>query len=446
MKSRLPSTPMEALAISGGLRFAVNTVHFFADLFGFWKHPRVVAAADFEDMTLLDKMYWAYKSKKPVSLPEKQMKICSMSQPVNGPLPIPAGFIKQHSLTLSAVGDLIKLDGLENSTDILYEKVAPLIFDADISTANLESQLSTKEAGAYTFNEKETPPLYLTKPQYEALKGHKGKRYTLLHTACNHTFDMGREGFETTLSQLELDGIMDLGTNRTPEDRQKGRILEKNGIKIGFVSATFGLSGKPIPEGMEYAVNVVKFHREEKDISLLNEQVAYCKGKGCDLLIASLHWGYEYEFFPRAHQVQIAHELADKGVDLIISHHAHVIQPVECYKPAGKPGRNVVIAYSLGNLTSSFSAPHLVLSGILGVKIAKGTVEGEAGEKTFIEDVRLTPVVQTEDEKDGKSVVRLEIMKDYMMNRRKETGESQNRYFPEIERLSGVMGYYHVFE
>jgi len=436
MKSRLPATPLDALSISGVLRFIVKILHGSADIFGYWKYPSKKAAADFEDWSLLDKIRWGYKSKNPVLRGEKGAQLEAFFKNNQKKFSLPEGFGKKYSVTFSAVGDLIKVKGLENSRDKLYEKITGLIFDKDISYANLESQLTNRDIGGYTFNEKETPPLCLTKDQYDVIKGHKGKQFTLMHTACNHTFDMGLEGVATTLAQLEKDNILDLGTNRHPAEQQQGRIIEKNGIKIGFVSATFGLNGKVVPQGKEYMVNVVKFHPYQKKqadskpgLTLLNNQIAYCREQGCDIIIASLHWGYEYEFFPRQHQVEMAHAIVEAGVDVIVAHHAHVLQPVEYYRPQRDPDRTAVIAYSLGNLTTSFSAPHLVLSGVLNLTIEKGNVNGE--EKTVVREAQLIPVVQRDFMAGDLPVIQLEKLETFPGNKTSE----------ERDYISAVEGY-----
>lgn len=433
MPGMLPATPMDALSISGPLRAAVKIIHTCADIFKFWKFPLQNLPGDFEEWSLMQKMYWGYKSKKPVTRAEKGSQLEAFFKN-NRSFHPPHGFQPQHTVTLGAVGDLIKVDGLENSGDSLYEHVEDLIFKKDISLANLESQLTSQDTGAIIFSDKDTPPLCLTESQYETVKGHKGKNFTLVHTACNHTFDMGLEGLETTLAQLEKDGITDLGTNRTPDRQPQGRIMEKNGIKIGFVSTTFGLNGKQVPEGKDYMVNVVKFHRPgpdgyNADLSLLERQIEYCKQQQCDIILASLHWGYEYEFFPRQHQVDMAHRIVEMGADAIISHHAHVIQPMECYRPQRDPNRTAVIAYSLGNLTYSFSAPHLVLSAALDLTISKGTIGGE--EKTMITGARLIPLVQVETHREGKRVLQVLPLETYI----DMAGGDEN------ERVSSIRSY-----
>jgi len=274
--STLPTTPLDALKISGALKVIVKTIHTSADIFKSWKYPSPTASADFETMSLMDKIYWGYKSKKPVLYPEPNTPPAEFIKRNNTSIKLPADFNEVKTVTFSAVGDLIKVNGLENSKDKFYEKISDLVFDAGISYANLESQLTSQDIGGYTFSDKETPPLCCTQEEYETLKGYNGKQYTLMHTACNHTFDMGIEGLETTLVQLAKDNIIDLGTNREPDEQQKAKIIEVKGIKFGFISATFGLNGKEIPKGKEYTVNVVKFHPlvnkkmiQSPDLSLL---------------------------------------------------------------------------------------------------------------------------------------------------------------------------------
>jgi len=410
MRSTLPATPMDALKISPVLAAVVKIIHLAADILGFWKSPSRKAAADFEDMGLLDKIYWGYKSKKPVRRPCKELDLHTFTLVVTKERLLQGNFERNQTVTFAAVGDLIKVDGLENSRDWLYQPVEDVIFSRDLVYGNLESQLTRQPLSAYTFSDKEAPPLCCSIEQYVALSRHKDRRFDLFHTATNHTMDMGPEGLDTTLEQLASDGILDVGTNRSAEEAAKCRVVEKNGIKIGFVSATYGLNGKPLPDGREYAVNQVKFHPGPErqgpvDWTQLQRQLNDCRSQGCDFIVASLHWGYEYECFPRGHQQRLAHQLAEEGVDLIVAHHPHVLQPLELYRPRRDPRKVVPIAYSLGNLTSSFSAPHLILSGVLNVSISKGVLDGQP--ITSVDTAEIVPVVQTEDSREGKRALRI---------------------------------------
>ncbi len=439
MPGRLLATPRKALAISPLLRFIVNVVFKCADIFCFWKYPSQKAAADFEDMTLLDKIYWAYKCKKPITRSEQGSHLEEFFKSSDQVISLPGEFKKKMTITLSAAGDLYKVDSLENSKDLLYEKVADLIFEKDISYANLESQLTNQEINSITFSEKEGPPLACSRDQFAALKGHKRKKFTVMHTACNHTLDMGLEGVETTLAQLEKDDIIDVGTNRSESEQEKARIIEKKGIKIGFVSASYGLNGKEIPEGRGYLVNVIRFHQKPGpvDLSLLEKQISFCKDQVCDLIIASLHWGYEYEFFPRRDQVDMAHLIVEIGADIVIAHHPHVLQPVEYYRTRRDPNRTALIAYSLGNLTTSFSAPHIVLSGILNLSLARGFLNSQ--EKTYIESAEIIPVVQWEAESAGLPIIQIEKLDDLIDQAKKGKRKEEKKYIARIARYANLV-------
>ncbi len=440
MTSRLPATPMDALNISPALAVVVKTIHLAADIFGFWRSPSKKAAADFENMSLLDKIYWGYKSKKPVLRPCKDLDAGAIAEGHNKNISVPDDFVRRQTLTFAAVGDLIKVEGLEHSLDVLYKPVEDIIFSKDVVYGNLESQLTGQQLSSYTFSDKDAPPLCCSLEQYHALSRHKNRRFDVFHTATNHTMDMGEEGLDTTLERLALDGIIDLGTNRTPEEREQCRIIEKNGIKIGFVSATYGLNGKPLPEGREYSVNEVKFHpgggrTGAADWSLLRMQIADCRRRQCDYIIASLHWGYEYECFPRGHQQHIARQLAEEGVDLIVAHHPHVLQPLELYRPRRDQLKVVPIAYSLGNLTSSFSSPHLVLSGVLNVTVSKGTLAGAP--ITLTEEAKLIPVVQTEASVEGKDI--LQILPLEALDERPGKDEKEKTYIRRLHRYARLV-------
>ncbi len=63
--------------------------------------------------------------------------------------------------------------------------------------------------------------------------------------------------------------------------------------------------------------------------------------------MVSLHWGVEYQSDPTSAQVALAQGLLGSGaIDLIVGHHAHVVQPI------GRVGERHVV-YGLGNLVSN---------------------------------------------------------------------------------------------
>jgi poly-gamma-glutamate synthesis protein (capsule biosynthesis protein) len=368
-------------------------------ILGLWRYPskrdpEQWFSNDFQNM-ILYRMYHSYKLAKPIKKPEKGSKLeeyfAEKRRQINQRL-LPKGFQGKTGVTISAVGDLINNKSLENSMDTFYSKIAELIFNVDISIANLESTLTNSKV------ENTGLQVNANLEQFNILKGYKDKHYTIFCTANNHILDRGIEGFETTHDRLEAEGFFYVGTNRSPEDQKKGLIITSNGIKFGFVAATYSVNKNPFPNGKDYLVNLIPFHRcqEKVDVSLLEEQISYCLNKNCDFIIVSLHWGIEYEFFPWKNQVNIAHHLIEYGADAIISHHTHNVQPYEIYQTRRDPYRKAPIFYGLGNLSSMVSnpKPYFSLSLIANFDVVKGFVNGVP--KTLVAHVNGTPVLQME--------------------------------------------------
>lgn len=419
MRSELPATPIDVLDISSlKTKLKVKAAVGLAEIFGFWKHPLDGAATAAEEMTLRDIYYWVYKCANPVTRAEKGTSPDRLFNRDGRIVRLPDGFKKEKTITFGAAGDLLRAEGMdEHLQDVLFEKVAHLLFDQTVSYANFESPITGQELVEEVIGDRGPPIECSSRAQFDALKGHKGKQFTVMNTANNHMCDMGLEGVETTLGVLQEEGILDVGTNRRPEEAGEGRLLTSNGIKIGFVSTTFGLNGHTLPAGEEYRVNVSKLLSVavEPDLSLLRQQIEHCKSAGCDFIIGSIHWGYEFEFFPRQRQIDMAHTLIEWGVDAIIAHHPHVIQPVEYYRTKRDPDRVAVIAYSLGTLTWGFSAPHLVLSLILNLTLAKGRSGGK--DRTYIDAASVTPVFRGSTDQDGRRMTRIEKLADHLDGR-----------------------------
>lgn len=107
--------------------------------------------------------------------------------------------------------------------------------------------------------------------------------------------------------------------------------------------------------GIEYAINseIAKLNVKGVNVAVIGlyqldgsaDRIissVMSKAADADLKIVQIHWGIEKEAEPSEEQVNLAHIAIDKGADLVIGHHPHVLQGVEKYK--GK-----YICYSLGN-------------------------------------------------------------------------------------------------
>ncbi|GAB6110230.1 CapA family protein [Fusibacter bizertensis] len=357
---------------------------------GLWSEPEDMI---FDPNNIEFASYWLHKARNPIKKGLKgyaletyfePFKKCKMTwQPDN--------FIKAKEYRLSASGDLMFAKHIENSKDILYSQVESLIFNSDFAYANLESTLSKDGPKAFSVKETgETPHINITKPQYDALVKHKNYKFNALQISNNHIMDCGEEGARITMNQLRNDGIAYLGVYENKADANRVTYTMMHQIKIGWVAHTFSLNGKKLPDEKAWLCDVTPFHMVKGvDTSRIERQIKEAKMEGCDLVVVTLHWGLEHEFYPHPDQLRWAHKFAELGADAIICHHPHVCQPYELYKPESLPDKIVPILYSLGNLTPAYGSAATVLSLVANLTISQGELNGQ--KQTLITGLALTP-------------------------------------------------------
>ena len=110
----------------------------------------------------------------------------------------------------------------------------------------------------------------------------------VVSTANNHCMDTNYTGLVSTLKYLDEAEIAHTGTNATVEDQNKILVKDVNGIKIAFLSFTYGTNGIPIPKDKSFAVNLI-------DEDLILQQIKLAKQEEPDLICANMHWGIEYQ-------------------------------------------------------------------------------------------------------------------------------------------------------
>ncbi|MET9274218.1 CapA family protein [Kribbella sp. NPDC003557] len=251
-------------------------------------------------------------------------------------------------LTVVATGDVLlherlwttaKRDGKDGRWDFapLMSSVKPLVQKADLAIAHLETPLA-RAGGPY-----HGYPLFQGPPQIAAALKQTG--YDLCTTASNHSFDGGAAGVDRTLDTLDKVGLKHAGTARSRAEAEQITIVDVNGVKVASLSFTFGFNGLPYPNGETWRAGKIS----AKTITLKAQEA---RDRGADLVLVSCHWGTEYSNKLNDQQREIAPQLlADSNIDLVIGHHAHVVQPME--EIDGK-----WVAYGLGNLVAAHREPN----------------------------------------------------------------------------------------
>ncbi len=217
-----------------------------------------------------------------------------------------------------------------------FADVAPIISRADLAVVNLETPLGGAPYSGY--------PCFCAPDTYADALTAAG--FDLMLTANNHTLDRRDKGLRRTIEQLDSKGIPHVGTYRSKADRDSlvPKIISVKGFKLGILNYTYGTNGIQ-PQG-DVVVNYIDHRRIAADIDA-------ARRKGAELIVAAIHWGVEYRLLPNDSQRSLADFLADKGVELIIGGHPHVIQPMEMRPQAGPDKRPALVVYSLGNFISN---------------------------------------------------------------------------------------------
>ena len=234
--------------------------------------------------------------------------------------------------------------------DFLFANVADVFRQADFGFVNLETPVApahSRGSKPFQFD----APIHLL----EALKFSGVK---MVSFANNHVFDQGYAGFGETQEHLREQGLLFIGAGSNAESAWQPVILQKNGIKVGWLGMTRWLNGGRNPE-KDNDPHVAFFPYPDEsmgatgyDENAVLEAIKTAKSQ-CDLLVVSIHWGVEYAVAPNAKDVDIAHDMLEAGASAVVAHHPHVLQPIETYLTHDK--RNTVIFYSLGNFLSNQS-------------------------------------------------------------------------------------------
>jgi poly-gamma-glutamate synthesis protein (capsule biosynthesis protein) len=163
---------------------------------------------------------------------------------------------------------------------------------------------------------------------------------------------------------LDEIGLAHCGVGATLEEARKPAIIEREGLRIGFLSYTsvFWPSNhaagaitpgcatikayeafQPGPRAVEMPGGdpIVRTFADALELDAMRRDIAALRDR-VDLVMLSCHWGVSARIEPVDYQKEIARAAIDAGADMVFGHHPHEVQGAETYR--GKP-----IFYSLGN-------------------------------------------------------------------------------------------------
>lgn len=229
--------------------------------------------------------------------------------------------VKGTTITITAVGDCtigyddnfgyhnsFNYEYDKNGAEYFFENVKEIFEKDDLTIINLES--------TFTDHNQKRPKKFNFKAPYNYVDILNKGNIELVNLANNHTYDYGEIGYVDTKNTLQKANINYFGNDNY-------YIYEKNNIKIGFAGI---------------------FCIEWNCTNKVDKAIAELKAQDVDSIVLSFHWGIEKDYKQSNYQTKIGHYSIDKGADLIIGHHPHVLQGIEKYK-------DKYIVYSLANFS-----------------------------------------------------------------------------------------------
>ena len=262
---------------------------------------------------------------------------------------------------LHLLGD-INLLGVENPA-IPFRKVAPALKAADAVFANLECCLFDPAEKREIMRDDQSgfEGLYAPPRSGEALRL---AGVQVIGNANNQNY--GAEAILASNRRLDELGIAHAGTGPDKAAARAPVIIERNGLKIGFMQRTSqywpnnheaGARTAGVAAMKAYTAYQPPYYKDNRIppnrpgapakvitwvdpdyLAELKADVAALR-RQCDIVISSHHWGYAEEILQ--YQRELAHAAIDAGADLVMGHGPHFPLAVEFYQ--GKP-----VYYGLG--------------------------------------------------------------------------------------------------
>ena len=252
-----------------------------------------------------------------------------------------------------------------------YAGVSDIIKNADIAFINQET-LMCGEGYALSYYPMFNSPQELGYDIQEL-------GFDVVNISNNHMLDKGADGLSKTISFWKnMDEVLMIGGYENAEDFDNIRFIEKNGLKIAFLSYTYATNGLLKPASSPLVIPYINDEDIIRQTSLARE----C----ADMVFVSVHWGDEGSFTPNSEQKRVAQLFADCKVDAIIGHHPHVIQPVEWLE--GTEGNKTLCVYSLGNFMAQQAYDYNMIGGIVSFDIVHSEEKAPC-----LENVMFTPTV-----------------------------------------------------
>ena len=198
----------------------------------------------------------------------------------------------------------------ENGYEYFFANVKSIFEQDDLTVVNFEGTLTNADSSERL----DKQYAFKADPSYVQILSTSG--VDAANMANNHSEDYGEQSYTDTLQYLSEAGITTFGYSDS-------KVIDVKGVKVGLVG-------------------ILELFEEMDCQYKMIEQIEAVEAQGAQIIIVTMHWGEEAQYYYDQDQYDLGRIAIDHGADLVIGHHPHRVQAIETYK-----GKNIV--YSLGN-------------------------------------------------------------------------------------------------
>lgn len=256
----------------------------------------------------------------------------------------------KYSAELTFVGDFLYeepyYDALRNGEDnnLYFSQVKKYFSDDDLSIGNMEVVITDGTMDLSGVGYSFCAPTFVGDQVIDL-------DMEVMSVSNNHSNDRGLAGRVSTYNYFKNNSdILPVGTYDESRDVTKN-IIEKNNIKFGFLSYTYG-TNVPVESNLRYSLGLYRDPDTgvitDEYLNLIRNEVNILRDK-VDVLVVMVHWGDEFTFTPNGEQEFLANYFNELGVDIVVGNHSHSIQPIKWIHG----NHDTLVYYSLGNFVSA---------------------------------------------------------------------------------------------
>ena len=203
-----------------------------------------------------------------------------------------------------------------------FEKIKAFLGENDVNIANFEAVFSLEDQSPL----KDKKPFILKGEAKKTLEEFKNIHLNYLVLANNHLKDYGDEGLVYTLQQFDQANISYIGAGLNQKDAH-------DYFEISFNNKHYAIFNGYWHRDTAYLDYDFYALGHKSGVACLNgvllEQIVRYKMTHPEhKVIVICHWGIDFKP-PTKEQIKLATILTQAGVDLIIGHGAHTIQPIQ---------------------------------------------------------------------------------------------------------------------